>query len=104
VQDRAWQSAAAGLLALAAAGVLLAVVLAARPAETWLFLDLGVIWGWQALLVLACGSFGWWLVERRLGLRELPGLEKLAYALALGYLAVGVGMYLAGLQGLYGPG
>jgi hypothetical protein len=103
VRDGAWRSAAAGLLALGAAAAFLAVLLAARPFASWLFADLGVILAWQGVFALACGSFGWLLVERGLGLRELPDLEKLAYALALGFLAFGAGMYAGGYLGLYGP-
>jgi hypothetical protein len=103
VRDGAWRSAAAGALALGAAAVFLAVLLEARPFDTWLFADLAVIWGWQLVFALACGSFGWLLVERGLGLGALPGLEKLAHAFALGFLAFGVGMYAGGYLGLYGP-
>jgi hypothetical protein len=103
VRDGAWRSAAAGVLALGAAALFLAVLLAARPFDTWLFAQLGLIWGWQAAFALACGSFGWLLVERGLGLRDLPGLEKLAHALALGFLAFGVAMFAGGYLGLYGP-
>ena len=103
VRDGAWRSAAAGVLALGAAAVFLAIGLAARPFDTWLFAELAVIWGWQLVFALACGSFGWLLVERVLGLGELPGLEKLAHALALGFLAFGVAMYAGGYLGLYGP-
>jgi hypothetical protein len=103
VRNGAWQSATAGLLALAAVGVLAAAVLAARPLEGWLLLDLGILWGWQLMLALACGSFGWLLVDRILGLHSLPGLEKLAHALALGFLAFGAFLYVGGYLGLYGP-
>jgi len=103
VRDGGWRSAAAGTLALGAAAGFLAVVLDARPFATWLFADLGVIFGWQLVFALACGSSGLLLVERVLGLGALPGLEKLAHALALGFLAFGVGMYAGGYLGLYGP-
>ena len=98
-----WRSAAAGALALGAAAVFLAVGLRARPFETWLLADLAVIFGWQLAFALGCGSFGWLLVTRGLRLTALPGLEALAYALALGFLAFGVAMYAGGYLGLYGP-
>jgi hypothetical protein len=91
----------AGALALGAAAALLVILLDARPLPTWLLADLGVIWFWQLVFTLACGSFGWLLVERVLRL-ALPGLEKLAHALALGFLGFGVAMYTCGYLGLYG--
>jgi hypothetical protein len=104
VRHGGWRSAAAFVLTLGGAGVFLAVALAARPFPTWLFADLARLWGWQLVFALACASGGWLLVERVLGLRDLPGLEKLAHALALGFLAFGVAMYAGGYLGLYGPG
>src|SRR5262245_3546800 len=98
-----WRRAGAGILTLCAAAGFLRVLAAARPLGSWLFADLAVIWGWQLVLTLACGSFGWCLVERVLRLDALPTLEKLAHALALGLVAFVVGMYVGGYLGLYGP-
>ncbi|MEY4581755.1 MAG: hypothetical protein RL701_6458 [Pseudomonadota bacterium] len=74
-----------------------------RPISGWLFSKLSVIWGYELFLSIACASFGLRFVEQVCGLRALPFLEKLAFALPCGLVAFVVGMYLGGFLGWYGP-
>ena len=75
---------------------------AERPVQTWLFVDLALIWGYDLLLSLACASFGLGFVERVCGQRSLPFLEKVAFALPCGLIAFVAGMYFGGFLGWYG--
>jgi hypothetical protein len=74
-----------------------------RGFKNWLFVQLSLIWSYEILLTAACASFGLSFVERLCGMRALPFVEKLAYALPVGLIAFVAGMYLGGFLGWYGP-
>ncbi|MEO6600925.1 MAG: hypothetical protein ABIQ16_13685, partial [Polyangiaceae bacterium] len=71
------------------------------PLKTWLFWQLGAVWGWLLLLMLGCMSFGQLLVHRVLKLRGLQLLESAVLGMACGVMAFVWGMYLSGALALY---
>ncbi|HET6149567.1 MAG TPA: hypothetical protein VFH68_18665 [Polyangia bacterium] len=90
-------------LCLAGVAIYVVVVKDVYPPPNWLFWRLLVLWGWCALLHGACLAFGHLIVTRWLGLRDLPVIEALVTSAAVGFVAFGMAMYLAGALALFRP-
>ena len=93
------------LLLLGGAGTLYYAVRlnAVYPIRTWLFCQLGELWGWLFLFSLACASFGQFLLHRVLRVGAMTTLESAVMGMACGVLAFVWGMYIGGALAWYGP-
>lgn len=94
-----------GLTLLALLGLAYFVLQLVRDAEfgSYFVWDFGHMWLWEALLVGGCWSLGDVLLERALRLRNLPRLEAVVAAMALGVAGFVWAMYVAGALGLFRP-
>jgi hypothetical protein len=97
------RSAAAGGVAMVAAGCLLLFFDGVYPVSTWLTRTLAIIWAWQALLAAAMALAGRFLLVDVLRVRGSSELETLALAAPVGAMAFAMGMYVAGFLALYSP-
>jgi hypothetical protein len=73
------------------------------PIRLWLFWHVAILWGYQAVLTVACLGTGLFVVVRLLKLVYLPGLEQAVLGMAVGVVAFTLGMYAGGALGWYHP-
>ena len=73
------------------------------PVRSWLFWHLASVWEWEALLHVACVSFGYTVLTRGLRVRHLPPLETLVVSMALGLVSFVALMFAAGALHLFRP-
>ena len=73
------------------------------PIEQWLFWRLGMLWGWVAVLSLACTSFGRLVLTRALRLYSLPVLEEAVFSMAIGVVAFVIALYIGGALAWFTP-
>ncbi len=91
-----------GLVIVAGGGLILHTVHPHYPIEEWLFWRYASYWIWTVLFGVGCLSAGH-RIQRFLSPRPVPVAEHLVMSMALGVFAFFLGMFLAGLAGLYGP-
>jgi len=100
VLGKSWRSA--GVFALSILGVLWFhhMVAAREPTTTWLLWDLLRLWSWQVVLSSACLCAGYrvlsWLDDP-----ARPAFDRLALAFPVGLVVFGLGMYVAGMLGIF---
>ena len=71
--------------------------------DGWLSWKLAMLWGWVALLSLACTGFGQLLITRALKLRGLTPLESAVFAMATGLLCFEIALYIGGALAWFTP-
>ena len=102
LRNRWFAAAVVLVVCLYGAYLYLGVLSKVYPVDTWLFWRLATLWGWMAVLSLACLSVGSLVLERVIRL-ELPPLEAVVQSMALGLVCFVMCMYLGGAVGLFGP-
>jgi hypothetical protein len=101
VSRRQFRSIAVAVVCLIGLDIYVASMDSNYPIKDWLFWQLLVLWGWCALLHVACLASGHLILSRWLKVRDRPFLETMIISVAVGLVAFTMAMFLAGALALY---
>jgi hypothetical protein len=100
VLGKCWRSAGVFVLSILGVFWFHDIVAAGAPTNTWLLWDLLRLWFWQTVLSSACVCAGY-RVLNTLDERTRPSSDRLALAFPVGLGVFGLGMYIAGMLGIF---